>query len=59
VRHRVADFPPGHVDEEAPAYRSSTSMRTLSEFYALVENDPDLSWASRGAGRMLRTPDRV
>jgi 3-methyladenine DNA glycosylase/8-oxoguanine DNA glycosylase len=28
----------------------------LSEFYALVENDPDLSWASSGAGRMLRTP---
>jgi len=27
----------------------------LSEFYALVGNDPDLSWASRGAGRMLRT----
>ncbi len=28
----------------------------LSEFYALVGDDPDLSWASRGAGRMLRTP---
>jgi 3-methyladenine DNA glycosylase/8-oxoguanine DNA glycosylase len=28
----------------------------LSEFYALVRNDGDLSWASRGAGRMLRTP---
>jgi 3-methyladenine DNA glycosylase/8-oxoguanine DNA glycosylase len=28
----------------------------LSEFYALVANDPDLSWASGGAGRMLRTP---
>jgi hypothetical protein len=27
----------------------------LSEFYALVANDPDLSWASRGAGRMVRT----
>jgi len=26
----------------------------LSEFYVLVANDPDLSWASRGAGRMLR-----
>jgi 3-methyladenine DNA glycosylase/8-oxoguanine DNA glycosylase len=26
----------------------------LSGFYALVRNDPDLSWASRGAGRMLR-----
>jgi 3-methyladenine DNA glycosylase/8-oxoguanine DNA glycosylase len=28
----------------------------LSEFYALVGDDPDLSWAPRGAGRMLRTP---
>jgi 3-methyladenine DNA glycosylase/8-oxoguanine DNA glycosylase len=28
----------------------------LSEFYALVADDPDLSWASRGAGRMLRSP---
>jgi N-glycosylase/DNA lyase len=28
----------------------------LSEFYALVADDPDLSWASAGAGRMLRTP---
>jgi 3-methyladenine DNA glycosylase/8-oxoguanine DNA glycosylase len=28
--------------------------RDLSEFYALVANDPDLSWVSRGAGRMLR-----
>jgi 3-methyladenine DNA glycosylase/8-oxoguanine DNA glycosylase len=28
----------------------------LSEFYALVKDDPDLSWATAGAGRMLRTP---
>ena len=28
--------------------------RDLSEFYALVANDPDLSWVSHGAGRMLR-----
>jgi hypothetical protein len=28
----------------------------LSEFYALVANDLGLSWASEGAGRMLRTP---
>jgi hypothetical protein len=27
----------------------------LSAFYALVANDPDLSWAAPGAGRMLRT----
>src|SRR5213078_1644478 len=28
----------------------------LSEFYALVSDDPDLSWVAAGAGRMLRTP---
>jgi 3-methyladenine DNA glycosylase/8-oxoguanine DNA glycosylase len=28
----------------------------LSEFYALVADDPDLSWTAAGAGRMLRTP---
>jgi N-glycosylase/DNA lyase len=28
----------------------------LSEFYALVADDPGLSWAAAGAGRMLRTP---
>lgn len=28
----------------------------LSEFYALVQDDADLSWAAGGAGRMLRTP---
>ncbi|HSC73959.1 MAG TPA: hypothetical protein VLB89_07320 [Gaiellaceae bacterium] len=28
----------------------------LSGFYALVVDDPDLSWATTGAGRMLRTP---
>jgi 3-methyladenine DNA glycosylase/8-oxoguanine DNA glycosylase len=28
----------------------------LSAFYALVAADPDLAWAARGAGRMLRSP---
>lgn len=28
----------------------------LSEFYAFVADDPDLSWTAAGAGRMLRTP---
>jgi N-glycosylase/DNA lyase len=28
----------------------------LSEFYALVDGDPDLGWAAAGAGRMLRSP---
>jgi N-glycosylase/DNA lyase len=28
----------------------------LSEFYELVQLDPDLSWAAEGAGRMVRSP---
>ena len=28
----------------------------LSGFYAAAAEDPDLEWATRGAGRMLRTP---
>lgn len=28
----------------------------MSEFYSLVRDDPELSWAAGGAGRMLRTP---
>lgn len=28
----------------------------LSRFYALIADDPDLSWAANGAGRMLRSP---
>ena len=28
----------------------------LSDFYALVEDDPELSWATAGAGRMIRSP---
>lgn len=28
----------------------------LSGFYALIESDPGLAWATRGAGRLLRSP---
>jgi 3-methyladenine DNA glycosylase/8-oxoguanine DNA glycosylase len=28
----------------------------LSEFYALVADDPELAWATEGAGRMIRSP---
>jgi 3-methyladenine DNA glycosylase/8-oxoguanine DNA glycosylase len=28
----------------------------LSGFYALIADDPELAWAARGAGRMLRSP---
>jgi 3-methyladenine DNA glycosylase/8-oxoguanine DNA glycosylase len=30
--------------------------RDLSEFYQAVGDDPDLSWAAAGAGRMIRSP---
>lgn len=28
----------------------------LSDFYAQAKDDPDLAWAARGAGRMVRSP---
>ncbi|MGH2405757.1 MAG: DNA-3-methyladenine glycosylase family protein [bacterium] len=28
----------------------------LSEFYVAISSDPELAWASRGAGRMIRSP---
>jgi 3-methyladenine DNA glycosylase/8-oxoguanine DNA glycosylase len=28
----------------------------LSEFYAIVRDDPALDWCALGAGRMLRSP---
>lgn len=28
----------------------------FAPFYAAIENDPDLSWAAKGAGRMLASP---
>jgi hypothetical protein len=30
--------------------------KDLSEFYALAADDPDLYWATAGAGRMVRSP---
>ena len=68
---RISAGPPGfaHVDVEGrklglQAARDLTAAvrqilnldEELSEFYALVADDPDLSWAAAGAGRMLRTP---
>jgi 3-methyladenine DNA glycosylase/8-oxoguanine DNA glycosylase len=51
----------------APSARAATELVTsvrhvlaldedLSDFYELLASDPDLSWASAGAGRMLRAP---
>ena len=45
------------ADDLTAAVRQILNLdEDLSEFYALVEDDPDLSWATAGAGRMLRTP---
>jgi 3-methyladenine DNA glycosylase/8-oxoguanine DNA glycosylase len=41
---------------ESAARRILNLDEDLSEFYALVRDDPALSWAATGAGRMLRTP---
>lgn len=41
---------------EAAVRRILNLDEDLAEFYALVRDDPLLSWAAAGAGRMLRTP---
>lgn len=43
-------------DLEGSVRRILNLDEDLSEFYALVVDDPALSWAAAGAGRMLRTP---
>jgi 3-methyladenine DNA glycosylase/8-oxoguanine DNA glycosylase len=68
---RISDGPPGFARVEVEGRRLGTRTardvnaavrrilnldEDLSDFYALVLDDPDHSWASRGAGRMLRTP---
>jgi 3-methyladenine DNA glycosylase/8-oxoguanine DNA glycosylase len=68
---RLAQGRPGHVRVEVegrpPTARAVRELESsvrrilnldedLSEFYTLVRDDPALSWAATGAGRMLRTP---
>jgi 3-methyladenine DNA glycosylase/8-oxoguanine DNA glycosylase len=43
-------------DLETSVRRILNLDEDLSEFYRLVADNPDLSWAVTGAGRMLRTP---
>jgi N-glycosylase/DNA lyase len=59
---RVSEARPGHARVDAPA-RAVPVVRhmlrldeDLSRFYALVGEDDELSWVTRGAGRMLRSP---
>jgi 3-methyladenine DNA glycosylase/8-oxoguanine DNA glycosylase len=68
---RVTRGRPGHARVEVvgrtPGRRASAALAAtvrhvlhmdedLSEFYALVADDPDLSWVARGAARMIRSP---
>ena len=51
--------PPGHEEGERIFAAVSRVLRLdedLSEFYDLAAEDPDLSWVTRGAGRMVRSP---
>jgi 3-methyladenine DNA glycosylase/8-oxoguanine DNA glycosylase len=68
---RVASGPRGKAvitaAGRAPSARAAESLlervahvlrldEDLSDFYARVRDDPDLSWAQAGAGRLLRSP---
>ena len=70
-RVRLGPGPTGHLHAEihgrAVAPRHADAIRSgltrvlrldqdLSGFYELVREDPDLSWAAAGAGRMLASP---
>jgi N-glycosylase/DNA lyase len=51
--------PPGREEGErifAAVRRVLRLDEDLSGFYALVARDPDLSWGTKGAGRMVRSP---
>ena len=55
----VAGRAPSKRDADALAAHIRHVLRLdedLSEFYALVESDPDLAWSGIGAGRMIRSP---
>jgi 3-methyladenine DNA glycosylase/8-oxoguanine DNA glycosylase len=53
----VVGPPPGREEGErlsAEARRVLRLDEDLSEFYALAAEDPELSWVTRGAGRLIR-----
>ncbi len=51
------DVHAGKPDTVLPVIRRMLGLDDdLSPFYALASDDPDLSWTTRGAGRMLRSP---
>lgn len=68
---RIAAGRPGHARIDVAGPRPSGAVRSealraaahvlrlrddLSEFYARAVDDPDLAWAARGAGRLVRSP---
>ena len=58
---RVTEPRPGIADVEPPAAvpalrRMLNLDEDLSGFYEIAAGDPELAWATRGAGRMLRSP---
>ena len=49
--------PPGHEEDEKLSFTVNHVLRLdedLSGFYSLAAEDPELSWVTRGAGRMIR-----
>lgn len=60
---RLGEGAPGHARIDARSMRVLPVVRhmlrldeDLSRFYALIAEDPELSWVAEGAGRMLRSP---
>ncbi|MGH2561245.1 MAG: DNA-3-methyladenine glycosylase family protein [Thermomicrobiales bacterium] len=51
------ELPPGAAPRDVALAAARHLLRLdqdLTPFYALAANDPDLAWAARGAGRMIR-----
>ena len=56
VRSREV-FSPGDTDRILATCRRILSLdEDLSRFYLIAARDPDIAWATAGAGRMLRSP---
>src|SRR4029077_8921301 len=65
---RISPGRRGHAQAQVVAGRATAAQtrraashvlrldEDLSPFYAAAKADPDLAWAARGAGRMIRSP---
>jgi 3-methyladenine DNA glycosylase/8-oxoguanine DNA glycosylase len=59
ARVTVRGRPPGESQQRAVLAAVAHVLRLdedLSPFYAAAAGDPDLAWAARGAGRLVRSP---